>query len=97
VGTGVVALFTIVLWGTAHIQRERLNTIKALIHLSLLILLFCWFGTRFRMHMSDLVFSIVMLTTFSGTFVFNGFYVRRQTVKAWKTLERSHLKHSSEP
>ncbi len=29
--------------------------------------------------MSDLVFSIIMLTTFASTFVFNGLYVRWQT------------------
>ena len=75
-GTGILILFTIVIWGTAHIKRERLGAIKSLIQLSLLILLFCWTGTRFHLHMSDLIFSIVMLSTFFGTFALNGFYAR---------------------
>jgi hypothetical protein len=56
-----------------------LLTIKSLIQLTLLILLFSWSGTRLHLHMGDLVFSIIMLTGFCSTFVLNGMYVRWQT------------------
>ena len=79
VGVGVLVLFTIVVWGTAQVRKARLGTIKSLIQLTLLILFFSWSGTRLHLHMSDLVFSIVMLTTFSSTFIFNGLYVRSQS------------------
>jgi YkoY family integral membrane protein len=78
VGVGLLALFALVIWGTAHVKRERLGTVKSLIQLTLLILLFSWSGTRLHLHMSDLVFSIVMLTTFCGTFLFNGLYINWQ-------------------
>jgi hypothetical protein len=79
VGVGVLVLFTIVVWGTAQVRKARLGTVKSLIQLTLLILLFSWSGTRLHLHMSDLVFSIVMLTTFSSTFIFNGLYMRWQS------------------
>ena len=79
VGVGVLILFTVVVWGTAQVKKARLRTIKSLIQLTLLIFFFSWSGTRLHLHMSDLVFSIVMLTTFSSTFVFNGLYVRWQS------------------
>jgi hypothetical protein len=79
VGVGVLILFTVVVWGTAQVRKARLLTIKSLIQLTLLILLFSWSGTRLHLHMSDLVFSIIMLSTFCSTFVFNGMYVRWQT------------------
>lgn len=76
VGVGVLILFTVVVWGTAQVRKARLGTIKSLIQLTLLILFFSWSGTKLHLHMSDLIFSIVMLTTFTSTFVFNGLYVR---------------------
>jgi YkoY family integral membrane protein len=76
VGVGLVVLFTVVVWGTAQVKKARLRTVKSLIQLTLLILLFSWSGTKLHLHMSDLVFSIIMLTTFASTFVFNGLYVR---------------------
>jgi YkoY family integral membrane protein len=79
VGVGVLLLFTVVVWGTAQVRKARLRTIKSLIQLTLLILFFSWSGTRLRLHMSDLVFSIIMLTTFSSTFVLNGLYLKWQS------------------
>jgi YkoY family integral membrane protein len=79
VGVGVLILFTVVVWGTAQVRKARLRTIKSLIQLTLLILFFSWSGTRLHLHMSDLVFSIVMLATFSSTFIFNGLYLRWQS------------------
>jgi hypothetical protein len=76
VGVGVLILFTVVIWGTAQVRKARLRTVKSLIQLTLLILFFSWSGTELHLHMSDLVFSIIMLTTFASTFVFNGLYVR---------------------
>jgi YkoY family integral membrane protein len=78
VGTGVLILFLVSIWGTAQVRKERLGTIKSLIQLSLLILFFSYAGTTFHVHLSDLVFSIIMLATFASTFVFNGYYVRWQ-------------------
>jgi YkoY family integral membrane protein len=79
VGVGILILFTVVIWGTAQVKKARLRTVKSLIQLTLLILFFSWSGTKLQLHMSDLVFSIIMLTTFASTFVFNGLYVRWQT------------------
>jgi hypothetical protein len=42
--------------------------------------------------MSDLVFSIIMLTTFCSTFVFNGMYVRWQTGGEQKEAETTQSK-----
>jgi YkoY family integral membrane protein len=78
-GVGVLILFTVVVWGTAQVRKTRLRTIKSLIQLTLLILFFSWSGTRLHLHMSDLVFSIIMLATFSSTFIFNGLYLRWQS------------------
>jgi YkoY family integral membrane protein len=78
VGVGVVLVLTVAVWGTAQVRKARLLTIKSLIHLTLLILFFSWSGTRLHLHMSDLLFSIIMLATFSSTFIFNGMYVRWQ-------------------
>jgi hypothetical protein len=72
----VLLIFAVVIWGTAHVKPARLRTVKNLITLSAIILFFSWSGTKLHVHMSDLVFSIVMLTTFSGTFVLNGTYLR---------------------
>jgi YkoY family integral membrane protein len=79
VGVGILIVLTVAVWGTAQVRKARLLTIKSLIQLTLLILLFSWSGTRLHLHMGDLVFSIIMLTTFCSTFVFNGMYVRWQT------------------
>jgi hypothetical protein len=79
VGVGVLLVLTVAVWGTAQVRKARLSTIKSLIQLTLLILFFSWSGTRLHLHMSDLVFSIIMLTTFCSTFVFNGRYVRWQS------------------
>ncbi|UCG13520.1 MAG: DUF475 domain-containing protein [Deltaproteobacteria bacterium] len=76
VGIGLSILFALVVWGTARVKPERSGTLKSLIQLGLLILLFSWSGTKLHLHMSDLVFSIVMLATFASTFLFNGLYVR---------------------
>lgn len=78
VGVGVMLVLTVAVWGTAQVRKARLLTIKSLIQLTLLILIFSWSGTRLHLHMSDLVFSIIMLTTFCSTFIFNPMYVRRQ-------------------
>ena len=79
VGVGVLIVITVAVWGTAQVKKARLLTIKSLIQLTLLILFFSWSGTRLHLHMSDLLFSIVMLSTFCSTFIFNGMYVRWQT------------------
>jgi YkoY family integral membrane protein len=79
IGVTLLVVFTAAIWGTAHVKRKRLGIFKSLIQLVLLILLFSWSGTTLRMHMSDLAFSIVMLSIFCGTFLFNGPYVRWQT------------------
>jgi YkoY family integral membrane protein len=78
VGVGVMLVLTVAVWGTAQVRKARLLTIKSLIQLTLLILFFSWSGTRLHLHMSDLLFSIIMLATFSSTFIFNGMYVRWQ-------------------
>jgi len=79
VGVGVLLVITVAVWGTARVRKARLRTIKSLIQLTLLVLFFSWSGTRLHLHMSDLVFSIIMLSTFCSTFVFNGMYVRWQS------------------
>ena len=79
VGVGILILFTTVIWGTAQVNKARLGTVKSLIQLTLLIMFFSWSGTKLHLHMSDLVFSIIMLATFASTFFFNGLYVRWQT------------------
>jgi YkoY family integral membrane protein len=78
VGVGVLILFTVVVWGTAQVRKARLRTVKSLVQLTLMILFFSWSGTRLQLHMSDLVFSLIMLATFASTFVFNKPYVRWQ-------------------
>lgn len=89
VGVGILILFTVVIWGTAQVKKARLGTVKSLIQLTLLILLFSWSGTKLHLHMSDLVFSIIMLTTFASTFVFNGLYVRWQSSSRQENKEMS--------
>lgn len=79
VGVGILIVLTVAVWGTAQVRKARLLTIKSLIQLTLLILLFSWSGTRLHLHMGDLVFSIIMLSTFCSTFVFNGAYVKWQS------------------
>lgn len=79
VGVGILIVLTVAVWGTAQVRKARLLTIKSLIQLTLLILFFSWSGTRLHLHMGDLVFSIIMLTTFCSTFVFNGVYVKWQS------------------
>ena len=76
VGVGLLILFTVMIWGTAQVRKERLGAVKSLIQLSLLILLFSWSGTKLHLHMSDLLFGLIMLATFASTFVFNGLYIR---------------------
>ncbi len=93
VGVGVLILFTVVVWGTAQVKKARLRTIKSLIQLTLLILFFSWSGTRLHLHMSDLVFSIIMLSTFCSTFIFNGPYVRWQAAREQK---RGGITYSSQ-
>jgi YkoY family integral membrane protein len=78
VGVGILVVFTVVVWGTAQVNKERLGTIKSIIQLTLMILFFSWSGTRLRLHMSDLVFSIILLATFVSTFILNKPYVRWQ-------------------
>jgi len=78
VGVGILVIFTVVVWGTAQVQKERLGTIKSIVQLTLMILLFSWSGTKLHLHMSDLVFSIMVLATFASTFIFNKPYVRWQ-------------------
>jgi YkoY family integral membrane protein len=79
VGVGILLVLTVAVWGTAQVRKARLLTIKSLIQLTLLILLFSWSGTRLHLHMGDLAFSIIMLSTFCSTFVFNGVYVKWQS------------------
>jgi hypothetical protein len=76
---GVLLVLTVAVWGTAQVRKARLLAIKSLIQLTLLILFFSWSGTRLHLHMGDLLFGIIMLTTFCSTFVFNGMYMRWQT------------------
>lgn len=93
VGVVLLAIFTLVIWGTAHVKKERLLVVKSLIQLSLLVLFFSWSGTKLHLHMSDLVFSIVMLTTFCGTFLLNGLYVRwrlKERLKKGEALQESN-------
>ena len=78
VGVGVLVLFTVAVWGTAQVRKERLGAIKSIIQLTLLILFFSWCGTTLQLHMSDLVFGLLMLATFASTFIFNTPYVRWQ-------------------
>ena len=78
VGVWILVFFTAVVWGTARVNKERLGTIKSMIQLALIILFFSWSGTRLHLHMSDLVFSMIVLATFASTFVFNKPYVRWQ-------------------
>jgi YkoY family integral membrane protein len=78
VGVGILVVFTVVVWGTAQVNKERLGTIKSIIQLTLMILFFSWTGTRLRLHMSDLVFSVILLATFFSTFILNKPYVRWQ-------------------
>jgi YkoY family integral membrane protein len=82
-GILVLAIFGVVIWGTAHVRKDQLRAVKALIELSLLVMLFSWSSTKLHLHMSDMVFSIIMLTTFASTFFFNPVYVKWQnaTVK----------------
>lgn len=83
-GVWVVAIFAVVIWGTARIKVTRLKTIRNLIQLTAAILFFSWSGTKLHLHMSDLVFSIIMLTTFCATFALNGAYKRWQDKKGYK-------------
>lgn len=76
VGVGILVLFTVAVWGSAQVKKERLGTIKSIIQLTLMILFFSWSGTKLHLHMSDLVFSLIMLATFGSTFIFNKPYVR---------------------
>lgn len=78
VGVGVLVVFTVAVWGTAQVRKERLGTIKSIIQLTLIILLSSWSGTTLDLHMTDLVFGIMMLATFASTFIFNTPYVRWQ-------------------
>lgn len=78
-GTGVLTLFAVVIWGTAQIRAQRLKAVQGLIVLVSVVMLFSWTGTRLHLHMSDLVFSIVMLATFASTFALNPLYVRLQS------------------
>jgi nucleoside permease NupC len=78
VGVGILVVFTVAVLGTAQVKKERLGAIMSIIQLTLMILFFSWSGTRLHLHMSDLVFSIIMLATFCSTFVFNKMYVHWQ-------------------
>ena len=88
VGVGVLVLFTVVIWGTAQVRKASLRTIKSLVQLTLMILLFSWSGTRLHLHMRDMVFSLIMLATFASTFVFNRPYVRWQRSSEGKESTR---------
>lgn len=94
VGVGVLLVLAVAVWGTAQVRKARLRTIKSLIQLTLLILFFSWSGTRLHLHMSDLVFSIIMLTTFCSTFILNSMYVRRQSAQE---QAESAIMQSNEP
>jgi len=78
VGVGILVVFAVAVLGSAQVKKERLGAIKSIIELTLMILFFSWSGTRLHLHMSDLVFGIVMLATFCSTFVFNKMYVHWQ-------------------
>jgi YkoY family integral membrane protein len=92
VGVGVMLVLAVAVWGTAQVKKARLLTIKSLIQLTVLILFFSWSGTKLHLHMSDLVFSIIMLTTFCSTFIFNGMYVRWQAGGEHKKAETAQSK-----
>jgi YkoY family integral membrane protein len=77
-GLVVLILFAVVIWGTAQIRVQRLKAVQGLISLIPMIILFSWSGTKLHLHMSDLVFSIIMLTTFASTFLLNPIYVHWQ-------------------
>jgi len=76
VGVGVLVVFTVAVWGTAQVRKERLGPIKSIIQLTLMILFFSWSGTRLHLYMSDTIFALIMLATFASTFVLNKPYVR---------------------
>jgi len=76
VGVGILVVFTVAVLGTAQVRKERRGAIQSIIQLTLLILFFSWSGTRLHLHMSDLVFGIIMLATFCSTFIFNEAYMR---------------------
>lgn len=80
-GIVVLILFAVVIWGTAQIRVQRLKAVQGLISLISMIMLFSWSGTKLHVHMSDLVFSIIMLTTFASTFLLNSIYVQWQDKK----------------
>ncbi|OGP59646.1 MAG: hypothetical protein A2V65_02385 [Deltaproteobacteria bacterium RBG_13_49_15] len=71
----VIAAF--ILWVAALIRPRKLIAFRKLIHLSAIALIFSWTGTKFEIHMSDLMFAVIMLTVFCSTFVFNDMYQNR--------------------
>ena len=95
VGVGILLVFTVVIWGTAQVNKERLGTIKSIVQLTLMILFFSWSGTKLHLHMSDLVFSLIVLATFASTFIFNRPYVHWQRGDAGKESIRPRAKGSS--
>lgn len=96
-GIFVIILFAALLWSAGLIHPRRYGAMRGHIQLAALIMFFSWTGTRLHLHMSDLVFSLLMLTVFGATFVFNDAYKnwrrRRQGVKAVRPFRiQSHEK-----
>jgi YkoY family integral membrane protein len=77
-GIGTLILFAVVVWGASQRRQHQLKSLKALFAVAAVIGFFSWAGTGLHLHMSDLVFSIILLVTFSCTFVFNPLYARWQ-------------------
>jgi YkoY family integral membrane protein len=86
-GIIVLLIFVAVIWGTSHIKKGHLQTLKSLIKLFMIVTMFCWSGNKLHLHMSDLVFGIVMLVTFVSTFLFNPLYVRKLALAPVKANE----------
>jgi len=82
-GVWGAVLLAVVIWATAF-KVVGLRTIRNLLQLAVIILFFSWSGTKLHIHMSDLTFSIIMLTTFASTFGLNSAYVRWQKPAAEK-------------
>ncbi len=75
-GILVIGIFVLAVRGTAHVKRTQVSALNSLINLAAVIIFFSYITTNFHMHMGDMLFSFIMLSTFLSTFVLNGFYLR---------------------
>jgi len=76
-----ILLGALVLWIISHLLRPRLNLLKSLLQLAVLLLAIPWASTRWHLHMGDLTFSIIMLATFASTFLLNGLFMKLGIVR----------------